>query len=114
MGSVNSYSIETGDGVILIDGQRELSSARAALDHLNPHAKPIAAIFLTHPHPDHFGGIGVFVEAAPDAPFYASQATRDSMAADSLGLIAASHEVVGDDSPRRSACPVRSCTTDRA
>lgn len=105
VGSVNSFAIVVAEGVILIDGQRELSSARAALSSLNPEGKPIVAVFLTHPHPDHFGGIGVFVDAGNNCPLYASRQTRDSIAEDRMGLIGKSRESVGDDFPEVVTLP---------
>lgn len=104
-GSVNSFAIVTEKVVVLIDGQRELSTAREALAALNPGGSPIAAIFLTHAHPDHFGGIGVFADTASGAPLYASAATRAAIAEDRGGYIAKSRQVVGDDLPTRPTLP---------
>ena len=114
IGSVNSFAIDLPGSVILIDGQRELSSARQALTDLNPDGKPISAVFLTHPHPDHFGGIGVFVEAGKGCPYYASQQTHDSIAEDRMGFIAKSREVVGDDFPETVTLPNRILTPNQS
>lgn len=107
IGSVDSYAIDLPDRVILIDGQRELSSARAALSVLSPDGKPVAAVFLTHPHPDHFGGIGAFVEAGGGCLLYSSQHTHDSIAEDRMGFVAKSREMVGDDFPETVPLPDR-------
>lgn len=105
MASVNTFWIETTHGLIVIDGQRELSAARAAKQQMTATGKPILAVFLTHPHPDHFGGIGVFAPKGAGVPVYGSAQTRESISADRWGLVKASHDVVGDDFPAEVTLP---------
>ena len=107
IGSVNTFWFDTGDGVVVIDGQRELSKARAIKAAIDGAGLRIAAVFLTHPHPDHFGGIGVFSPEGSSIPLYASRQTRESIAEDRFGLVKASHEVVKDDFPDQVRLPDR-------
>ena len=107
LGSVNTYWIEGPSGVVVIDGQRELSKARQVLSEIEAAGKPIAAVVLTHPHPDHFGGLGVFAPAGSGVPVYGSRQTRDSIKEDRFGLVKASQEAVGDDFPAEVTLPDR-------
>ncbi len=104
-GAVNSAWIETEHGVIVIDALRTLPDAREAVTALQDIGKPIEAIIVTHPHPDHIGGLGIFAEAEPTAPIYASQPTRDEMASDSQGLLALARSFEGADFPSTITLP---------
>ena len=100
-GSVNSWVLEGDEGVVLIDVQRSLALCREAAEAVSATGQPLLAILLTHPHPDHFGGLQEVLEAFPDTPVYASEATTEIKATDANGFIAATKEVLGEDAPDR-------------
>ncbi|WP_101785819.1 MBL fold metallo-hydrolase [Nonomuraea indica] len=85
-GSVNTYWIQAPQGLVLIDTLRTPADARKAIAEIRKTGRPVAAILLTHPHPDHVGGAGAFREAFPQAPIHASKATDKAMREDKRGF----------------------------
>lgn len=66
---VNSYLLETPDGVILVDANLLVSDAKALAARLAALRKPLLGAFVTHAHPDHFNGLPYVVPE--DVPVYA-------------------------------------------
>ena len=53
---VNSWIIETKNGVVVVDIQRQFSEAKKLLNEVEKINKPILGVIITHPHPDHING----------------------------------------------------------
>jgi len=102
---VNSYLIETSVGIVIIDTQFLISEARGLKAKLKATGKPLAAIFITHPHPDHFNGVGVLLEDVPNTPVYATQPTLDGIVAVEAAKRAAWTPVHGADYPTSTVLP---------
>lgn len=106
LGPVNTWGVETPrGGLIVVDAQRTLSNARSALAACVETNKPVRAILLTHPHPDHVTGLQIFKQAFPDAPVYAQAATYKEIETDSQGLLASSAKALGGEATAKPPLP---------
>jgi glyoxylase-like metal-dependent hydrolase (beta-lactamase superfamily II) len=105
-GTVNTYWIETpGGGLVIIDVQRDLVHAAQALAAVKMVGKPVRAILVTHAHPDHYTGIGLFRQAFPGVPVYSSKATADAIRNDTYGANAGEQADAPDITPRDFVAP---------
>jgi glyoxylase-like metal-dependent hydrolase (beta-lactamase superfamily II) len=71
----NSFLIETAASVVAIDTQFLGTPARQFRAMLDAIEKPLRAVVITHPHPDHFNGTDVFLEGLTDIPILSTQET---------------------------------------
>jgi glyoxylase-like metal-dependent hydrolase (beta-lactamase superfamily II) len=59
---VNSFLVEGQDEIVAVDSPMFVSDARAFRARLDALGKPLAGVLITHPHPDHYNGIGELVD----------------------------------------------------
>jgi glyoxylase-like metal-dependent hydrolase (beta-lactamase superfamily II) len=78
--SVNSYLISDARNLIVVDLLRNSREAEALADHVESTGKKLDLIFVSHGHPDHYIGLGVFHSRFPDVPIkVASSNVRDDI-----------------------------------
>ena len=58
---VNGYLVETANGVVVIDSALTVSESKALKEELDSINKPLLAVLLTHPHPDHVAAVTYLV-----------------------------------------------------
>jgi glyoxylase-like metal-dependent hydrolase (beta-lactamase superfamily II) len=74
----NAYLIETRSGVVAVDATLSETESKTLRRELEALGKPLLAVLITHPHPDHVAGITNLV--AGDAPkIIATQSVLDLM-----------------------------------
>jgi glyoxylase-like metal-dependent hydrolase (beta-lactamase superfamily II) len=106
---VNSYLVETTDGVVLIDANLLQSDVRALAARIVALRKPLLGVFVTHAHPDHFNGLPVL--AGDEVPVYASAGVADTIAQIADAKRAQWQPVYGDEWPDRHRVPDRRLST---
>lgn len=84
---LSSILIETGDGLILIDGGLPQSAARidANIRKLGFDARDVSAILVSHAHYDHAGGVAA-LQRLSGARVYASPTARKVLTAGRLAV----------------------------
>lgn len=71
----NAYWLESDAGIVLIDALFLRPDAELLATLLASRQKPLAGILLTHPHVDHFGGLGTLRRHFPQVPIFATAGT---------------------------------------
>jgi glyoxylase-like metal-dependent hydrolase (beta-lactamase superfamily II) len=104
-GPVNSWIIESKNGVVVIDTQRQLSEGKNVLEEAKKINKPILGVIITHPHPDHINGAEALLNGTANVPIYSTQSTFDIMKNDKGGLIALSKQILGNDYSNQTILP---------
>src|SRR5262245_36646972 len=104
---VNSWIIESRNGVVIIDAQRTLSESNNALDDIRRINKPILGVIITHPHPDPICSTVVLLNSTSNVPIYSTQSTYNIMKNDVGGLIAFAKRLHGNDYPDQVVLPNR-------
>jgi glyoxylase-like metal-dependent hydrolase (beta-lactamase superfamily II) len=101
---VNSYLLETPSGVIVIDTNLLNADIAALRARLAATGKPLAAVFVTHAHPDHFNGVHDLIRDT-DVPVYATAGVATAIRQVADAKRAQWGPVYGDQWPAVTAYP---------
>ena len=74
--------LEVGPATIVIDCGVRFNSPSPLPDLAMLQDKPVDAVFVTHAHSDHTGGLPVLAEAFGAAPVYAAEPTKSTATGD--------------------------------
>lgn len=102
---VNSFIVESDTGLVLIDTQFLLSSAGEMAARIAAIGKPLDAIIVSHPHPDHFNGLPLILDTFGEVPVFANRPTIAAIAATQGAKRAAWTPIYGSDYPPTDALP---------
>ena len=103
--AVNSYLVETDDGVVAIDAGLLVSDALAFRARLDALHKPLLAVLVTHGHPDHFNGVVELVRGQRDVPVYATPEGKAVIEEVAEAKRAQWSPTYGDEWPAQTAYP---------
>ncbi|MGH3814586.1 MAG: DHA2 family efflux MFS transporter permease subunit [Pseudonocardiaceae bacterium] len=97
---VNTHLIELPTQLVAVDAQYGLPYAREVVDYAQGLGKPIARLYVTHEHPDHYFGASVF-----GAPIYALAEVKRAIEDQGDALAAQDHAQCGDFVPAQATKP---------
>lgn len=69
----NTYVFEGEDSYVLIDAHLTADQGAELVSVIEGIGKPLEAVVITHPHPDHYRGLEVVGPAFPDATILSSE-----------------------------------------
>jgi glyoxylase-like metal-dependent hydrolase (beta-lactamase superfamily II) len=104
--AVNSWLVPTGTGLVVIDTQFTVSEADKLADAVIATDRPLRAMVITHPHPDHYNGTCRLLKIAR-VPVYATQSTIDVILATAEAKRAQWKPTYGKDYPDETCFPDR-------
>ncbi len=103
---VNSYLVEGADGVVAIDAPLLISDGRAFRARFEALKKPLLAVLVTHPHPDHYNTVTELL-AGESAPVIAHPDVDREIRANDDAKRAQWEPMFGDEWPSSATFPSR-------
>jgi glyoxylase-like metal-dependent hydrolase (beta-lactamase superfamily II) len=103
---VNAYLVETATGVVVVDSTLGVSEGRELRRRVDALKKPLAAVLITHSHPDHYGGLTSLLDGA-DVPIYAVAGVNDVIRRDDASKEQILRPMFGDEWPAARTFPNR-------
>jgi glyoxylase-like metal-dependent hydrolase (beta-lactamase superfamily II) len=103
---VNSYLVEGQDGVVAVDAPLLRSDGRAFRARFEALSKPLLAVLITHPHPDHYNTVTDLL-AGTDVPVVALADVASEIAEKDEAKRAQWGPIFGDEWPAEATLPNR-------
>lgn len=103
---VNAYIVEGPQGLVIIDATLTVSSSKELRRRADAIGKPIKAVLLTHPHPDHYAGLAA-VTAGLDVPIVAQAGVDDIVRRDDALKNSTVGPLFGDEWPKQRVFPTQ-------
>lgn len=103
---VNAYLVETESSVVAVDATFGLSDGGALRARADALGKPLAAVLVTHAHPDHYGGLTALLRG-DEVPIYAAAGVDAAIRRDDEAKEAILRPMFGEEWPRRRTFPNR-------
>src|SRR4029450_1515930 len=103
---VNAYLVETSTGVVVVDATFGVSDGRRLRPRVDALRKPLAAVIITHSHPDHYGGVTPLLDGA-DVPVYAVAGVNEVIRRDDATKDQILRPMFGDEWPPVRTFPGR-------
>jgi len=75
----NAFVVETSNSLVVIDSMMTVSEARSFGEYISTIGKPVAAILITHGHPDPYNGVGQLVSPKQPVPVITTRAVNQSI-----------------------------------
>jgi glyoxylase-like metal-dependent hydrolase (beta-lactamase superfamily II) len=102
---VNSFIIEGVRSLVLVDTQFVLSEVSVVTEKIAALQKPLAAVLITHPHPDHYNGLASILEKHVGTQVYATAGTISGIRETAEPKRAYWAPIIGSNYPQRFAIP---------
>jgi glyoxylase-like metal-dependent hydrolase (beta-lactamase superfamily II) len=106
---VNAYLIEGREGIVVVDATLTVTSAKGLRRQFDAVGKPLRAVLLTHPHPDHYAGLGILT-AGLNVPIVATAGVADVTRRDDGQKNAIIGPMFGDEWPVQRVFPNETAT----
>jgi glyoxylase-like metal-dependent hydrolase (beta-lactamase superfamily II) len=103
---VNAYLIETPTSVVVVDATLGVTDGRNLRSRVEALRKPLAAVIVTHAHPDHYGGLAALLGDA-DVPVYAVAGVNEVIRRDDPAKEQILRPMFGDEWPTTRRFPTQ-------
>lgn len=106
---VNAYIVEGAEGLVVVDALLTDTASKHLRAEVDALGKPLLAALLTHPHPDHYAGLGNLTEGL-DVPIYSVPGVNDVVRRDDAAKDALISGMFGPEWPSNRVFPTEAVT----